>query len=205
MFPSVGNGTAWDLGLGLGIAKMKLTFSVTDIGHINWNKNILTAKDSLLPDTTKFNYAGITSWNVTNQTSNIFGDKGLIKFRPGSPYSTSLPAKFRMGIGFQFTQKFAVGADVSIPLNNNPTNLDVAYFALGTKLELANNLGLNFGFAGNSTYGFSLPVGITLSRVFKILEISLATNNLLTYINPGNNPNISLAMAIFRLNIDPKL
>jgi len=202
IFSSVGNGTAWDLGVGVGIGKMKITMSATDLGQIKWSKNVLTAQDTLLPKPSQFNYSGITSWNMAQQANHMFNDSGLIKFKSGSPYTTILPAKFRMGIGYEFTKRFAVGADIVMPMNKKPTNLQNSYFAVGAKLELASNLFICFGLAGNSTYGFSLPAGITLGHFFKIMEISVATNDLLTYFNHGSNPNISLAMAIFRFNLD---
>ena len=181
---------------------MKITISATDIGQITWSKNVLTAQDTLLPKPSQFNYGGITSWNMAQQANHMFNDSGLIKFKPGNSYTTFLPSKFRIGIGYEFTKRFAAGADIVMPLNNKPTNLENAYFAVGAKLELASNLHLNFGLAGNSTYGFSLPFGVTLGHFFKVMELSVATNDLLTYFNHGSNPNISLAMAIFRLNID---
>jgi hypothetical protein len=204
IFPSVGNGTAWDLGAGIGIGKMKITFSATDIGQIKWSKNVLTAQDTLLPKPSQFNYNGITSWNMAQQANHMFNDSGLVKFKPGSAYTTQLPAKFRMGIGYQFTKRFALGADIVMPMNNNPSNLENAYFAVGAQLVLASNLLISFGVAGNSTYGFSLPAGIKLGHFFKIMEVSIATNDLLTYFNRGSNPNISLAVALFRFNLDKK-
>ena len=83
-------------------------------------------------------------------------------------------------------------------------NLKHAYFALGTEIELASNLKFSFGVAGNSTYKFSIPFGVTLARFFKICELRLATNDILTYISPGANPNISLAFSLFRFNVEGK-
>ncbi|MBI4946567.1 MAG: hypothetical protein HY840_09220 [Bacteroidetes bacterium] len=201
LFPSVGNGSALDLGIGVGVGKIKFAFSATDLGKITWNKNVLTAQDTLLPDTSRFNYAGINSWDLSKQAKNLFNDSGLVKFKPGSSYSTKLPAKFRMGVGYQIAKRLALGADLVMPLNNDPTNLKNAYFAIGTKIELASNLRICFGVAGNSTYGVSVPAGITFGHFFRVLELGIATNDLLTYINHGSNPNISFAMALFRFNV----
>ena len=204
IFPSVGGGTAFDLGVGVGIGKMKITISATDLGQIKWSKNVLVAKDTLMPDTSKFNFSGINSWDMAKQANHMFNDSGPIRFKPGSPYTTTLPTRLRMGIGYQVTRRFLVGADVVFPINNNAANLESAYFALGTQTTLATNFILSLGVAGNSTYGFSIPFGVTLGHFFQILEVSVATNDILTYISPGSNPNISLAVAIFRFNFNGK-
>jgi hypothetical protein len=202
IFPSVGSGIAFDLGAGIGIGKMKISLSATDIGKITWSKNVLVALDTLLLDTSKFNFSGINSWDLSQQANHLFNDSGIIKFKPGPAYSTVILSKFRLGIGYQVSKRMVLGADMVVPLSGNPANLESAFFALGTEIELASNLSFSIGVSGNSTYGFSLPCGITLGRFFKILELRLATNDLLTYINHGNNPNISLAVSLFRFNVD---
>ncbi len=204
LFPSAGNGTAFDVGMGIGIGKMKITFSAVDMGKITWNKNVLVAQDALLPDTSQFNFAGINSWDMTQQTSNMFNDSGIVKFNPGKSYETQLPSKLRFGIGFQFTKRIVAGADVVMPLSDNPTNLQEAFYAVGTEMELASNFKIAFGFSGNPTYGFSLPLGVTLGHFLKIMEVSIATNDILTYFSHGSNPNISLSLSLFRFNVDKK-
>lgn len=200
VFPSVGNGTAIDLGIGIKIKKMKITVSAIDLGHITWSKNVLEARDTLLPDTSKFKFGGINSWDMVSHANQLFTDNGLIKFKPGSSYSTPLPSRIRMGIGYQFTKRFLAGADVVLPINNNNANLNNPYVAVGTQTTLASNFIFSIGLAGNSTYGLSIPCGVTLGHFFKILEVSVATNDILTYIAPGNNPNISLAVGVIRIN-----
>jgi hypothetical protein len=202
---TVGSGTAWDLGLGIGIGKkMKITFSAVDMGKIYWDKNVLVADDTLLPKPTKFNYAGINSWDMAEQGSHMFNDSGIVHFKPGPAYSTQLLSKFRFGVGYEFSKRFAMGADLVIPLSKNPANLENAFFAWGMEIELAHNLDFSIGLAGNSNYGVSMPFGLKLGHFFQIMEVRIATNDLLTYISPGKNPNISLAMSLFCFNYDKK-
>ncbi|TAL58613.1 MAG: hypothetical protein EPN85_11240 [Bacteroidetes bacterium] len=204
LFSSVGNGTALDLGLGVGIGKVKITVSALDMGKITWDKNVLIASDTLLPDTSQFNFAGINSWNLAEQASQMFNDSGIIEFKPGPSYETKLLSKFRIGAGWQISRRMAIGSDLVLPMSSNPANLQNAYFAIGTEIELATNLKFAFGFAGNSTYKFCVPFGITLGRFFKICELRLATSDILTYIAPGENPTISLSFSLFRFNFDGK-
>jgi len=204
IFPSVGGGTAFDLGFGVGIGKMKITFSAVDMGKITWNKNVLVAVDTLMPDTSQFNYGGINSWNMAEQASNMFNDSGLIEFKPGPAYSTDILSKFRIGIGYQFTKRIVAGADMVMPMTDNPANLEKTFFAVGAEFALANNFFFSMGFSGNSNYGFSLPCGITLGRFAKIFEVRVATNDLLTYFTHGSNPNVSVACSLFRFNAAEK-
>lgn len=204
IFPSVGGGTAFDLGLGVGIGKMKITFSAVDMGKITWSKNVLVAIDTLMPDTSQFNFSGINSWNMAEQANQMFNDSGIIEFKPGPSYSTDILSKFRIGVGYQFTKRIVAGADMVLPMSDNPANLEKAFFAVGTEIGLASNFFFSVGVSGNSNYGFSLPFGITLGRFAKILEVRVATNDLLTYFSHGRNPNISLALSLFRFNADTK-
>ncbi|MBI4929171.1 MAG: hypothetical protein HY841_00290 [Bacteroidetes bacterium] len=204
IFPSVGTGTAFDIGAGIGIGKIKITLSAVDMGKITWDKNVLIAHDTLLPDTSQFNFNGINSWDMAQQASQMFNDSGLIHFEPGPAYKTEMLSKFRLGVGWQLSKRMVVGADLVMPMSDNPANLENAFFAAGTEIELASNFKFSFGFAGNSVYKFSLPVGITLGRFFKICELRLATNDILTYLSPGSNPNISLSLSLFRFNVDKK-
>ena len=204
IFPSVGNGTAWDLGAGIKIGKIKITASAVDIGQITWNKNVLNAQDTLLPDTTKFNFSGVNSWNMSHQANHLFNQNGIIKFKPGKDYTTTLPSRFRIGIGYQITRRVIAGADMVMPISDNKANLQQAFYAIGTEMTLANNFKFSFGIAGNSTYGFSIPMGVVLGHFFKIMEVSIATNNILTYLSHGSNPNISLSLSLFRFNVNKK-
>ncbi|MEK6615339.1 MAG: hypothetical protein AABZ32_04390 [Bacteroidota bacterium] len=204
IFPSVGSGTAFDVGMGVGIGKIKITFSAVDMGKIIWDKNVLMAVDTLMPDTSQFIYGGLNSWNIAEQASNMFNDSGIIKFKPGSAYSTHILSKFRIGVGCQFTKRIVAGADMVLPMTDNPANLEKAFFALGTEIALADNFFFSVGVSGNSNYGFSIPFGITLGRFARIMEVRIATNDVLTYFTHGSNPNISLALSLFRFNVDKK-
>lgn len=204
LFAGVGNGTAFDLGVGVGIKKIKITLSAVDMGKITWGKNVLIASDTLLPDTSQFNFSGIKSWNLAEQASNMFNDSGLIEFKPGPSYETKLLSKFRIGMGWQLSPRMVVGADMVIPMSDNPANLQGAFFAVGTEMSLASNFKVSVGFAGNSVYKFAIPFGVTLGRFFKVCELRLATNDILTYISPGENPNISLSFSLLRFNLMEK-
>lgn len=204
LFAAVGNGTAFDLGLGVGIGKVKITLSALDMGKITWDKNVLVASDTLLPDTSQFDFEGINSWNLAEQASQMFNDSGIIEFKPGPAYDTPLASKFRIGLGWQLSKRMVVGTDLVMPASKNPANLQNAYLAVGTEIELASNLKFAFGFAGNSTYKFCVPFGLTLGRFFKICELRIATGDILTYLAPGENPNISLSFSLLRFNFDGK-
>jgi hypothetical protein len=201
LFAGVGHGAAFDLGVGIRIKKFKITVSAVDIGKITWDKNVLIASDTIL-DT--IYTAGINSWNLAEQADQMFSDTGFIKYKQGKPYDTKLQSRFRAGIGWQATKRIIVGADLVLPISDNPANLEGAFVAVGTEMALASNFKVSFGIAGNSVYKFSVPFGITLGRFFQVCELRLATNDILTYIAPGENPNISLSFSLLRFNFDKK-
>lgn len=196
---TAGSGTALDMGAGVGFGKFKITLSAVDMGKITWNKNVLVINDTLLDSSLVTE--GLNSWNVLEQGNLFRTDSGMFEFKPGNPYETKLPSKLRFGIGWQIGERMAIAADVVSPMSHNPVNLESAFFALGTEMELASNLKFSFGFAGNSTYKFALPCGITLGSFFKVMELCVATNDILTFISPGENPNISLSLSLFRFNL----
>lgn len=196
---TAGSGAAFDMGAGAGFGKFKITLSAVDIGKITWDKNVLVINDTILDSSLVTQ--GLNSWNVLGQGNIFRTDSGMFEFKPGNPYKTNLASKFRLGVGWQLSKRMEIGTDIVLPMSDNPVNLENAFFALGTGIELATNLHFSFGFAWNSTYKFALPCGITLGNFFKIMELSVATNDILTFISPGENPNISLSLSLFRVNL----
>jgi hypothetical protein len=91
-----------------------------------------------------------------------------------------------------------------VPISSYSQNLQNAYFALGAQVELARNLIISFGVSGNSNYGLSIPFGITLKHVFKIMEMGLATNNILPFVTHEGSPNISFARSFIRFDLERK-
>jgi hypothetical protein len=199
---TAGSGIAFDIGGGVGFGRFKITVSAVDIGKLTWNKNVLMINDTILDSSLVTQ--GLNSWNLFKNNNMFRTDSGMFKFKPGNPYETNLPSKFRLGVGWQMAKRTIVGADMVLPISNNPTNLNGAFFAIGTEMALASNFKLSFGFAGNSTYKFAMPCGVTLGSFFKIMELSIATNDILTFIFPGKDPHISLSLSLFRFNLSDK-
>jgi hypothetical protein len=97
-----------------------------------------------------------------------------------------------------------LGADVVFPLSTSSHDLGEAYFAVGAEIKVAAIFKFDAGFSGNNQVGWNVPFGITLGPLGP-LEFGLATGDVLTFISKSKNPNISIAVAVLRINIDPKL
>lgn len=200
---TAGSGSAFDIGAGVRIGKIQIALSAVDMGKITWDKNVLVVNDTILDSTLVTQ--GLNSWNVTGQASQMFSaDSGMMEFKPGPAYETQMLSKFRLGVGFQISKRMVAGADLVLPMSDNPSNLAGAFFAAGTEIYLADNFAFSIGFAGNSTYKFAMPFSVTFGRFFKICELRIATNDILTYLSPGAGPNLSLSLSLFRFNLDAK-
>ncbi|HVA99463.1 MAG TPA: DUF5723 family protein, partial [Bacteroidia bacterium] len=199
LFNSVGNGAAIDLGLSVIVNnKLTLGISATDLGKIHWTHNLLTAVDTTMPNLNSSN-TGLNSWNFGNSGFSI-GNNSIANFKPGPDYDIYLPSKLRTGAAFQLTKKIQIAADAVFPLNTASGNLLNPYYALGGEFDISKFFKFSTGVAGNSDYGFSIPFGITLSA-HNYIEFSLATGDVLTYLDRNKDPHISMAVGILRFNL----
>ncbi|MEO6884316.1 MAG: DUF5723 family protein [Bacteroidia bacterium] len=199
LFNSVGHGTAFDLGLSAVIHnKLTVGISATDLGQIHWTHNLLTAVDTTMPKLNSGNN-GLESWNFGNSGFTL-GNNSIVDFKSGPDYNIALPSKLRMGASFQLTSKIIIASDAVFPLNTVGGNLENPYYALGGEITLNSFFKFSTGVAGNSNYGISVPIGITLSA-HNFIEFFLATDDVLTYLEKSKNPHISMAIGVLRFNI----
>ncbi|MFH0894280.1 MAG: DUF5723 family protein [Bacteroidota bacterium] len=201
IFNCSGHGFAFDLGLSLAINdKIKIGASATDIGSITWDNNVVEGTNTLMPhlDTTQ---TGLNSFEIKDNVGFLFDPEGLIDFQPGAAFTTSLPSKFRLGAGYRMTEFIEFGADMTMPLNDVNGNLDAAFFSLGGKVNVFETWKVSSGISGNATYGFNIPLGISTGKM-GILEIYVATSDILSYFSKSRNPMLSFAFGIIRISIE---
>jgi hypothetical protein len=204
IFNSVGTGMGMDLGSSIILkGKIRFALAVTDIGSIKWTHNVLLGSDTLVPPPDSTNN-GLNNWQVGSQSGAFFGNTSFMNYQKGSDFSDKLPTRLRLGFGMLIGKRIDVGADVVFPLNAQSYNLGKPYFAVGGEIKVASILKLNAGFSGNSELGWNVPFGITFGPVGP-LEFALATGDVLTFVGKSQNPNISIAVAVLRINFDPKL
>lgn len=199
LFNANGTGMAFDAGASL-IIKSKWRFgaSVTDMGTISWKNNQLFAADTTMtpPDTTN---DGLNSWDVASQGSFAFASNGLFNYGPGPDFKTTLPSRLRLGAGFKL-EKFEAGLDLVIPLANKDLNLTSPYMAIGAEYNILGWIKVSAGFSGNTDMGWSVPVGV-IAGVGGVVEIGVATGDILTFLDKSKDPYLSVAFFAVRVNV----
>ncbi|MCU0355926.1 MAG: DUF5723 family protein [Cytophagales bacterium] len=158
-FKPAGTGHGFDIGVSAEIAgKVKVGLSLTDLGNMRWRTNVLQADDQPLQIVES---DGIQTFNIFSEAATIVGD-GLIRYQAGGERTTPLPTRLRAGAGFSPTDKFDLGLDITVPLNETAGNLPGAFVGAGASYKLANFLRLNTGVTSGGGYGLNVPLGLTL-------------------------------------------
>jgi len=201
LFDATGKGYGLDFGLSLFVGNtIKVGMSIIDFGSITWDKMLYEGKDTTLQLPDSIVFTGINSFNLTSSSQQLFSENSVFVFTPSEYYKSKLPAKIRMGVGLNISKRIEVGADLIIPLNRKNVNLQKMYFATGAEINLFGTFKLSTGFGGNKTYGYSIPLGISMG-VFGITEFQFGTNDLFTLLGRNQNPNLSMAFAALKFNL----
>ena len=195
---AVGTGHGFDLGFALRMGDgLKAGLSVTDLGSMEWNGNLITAFDQPLQLVTS---NGISSFNIFEEIPQFTGsgDESLLSYQAESKRNTALPAKLRMGLGYALTEQFEAGLDVTLPLNDVAGNIPNTFFGAGIDFRPVRLLKLSTGFTAGAGNGFNIPLGITL--VTKIYEAGVATRDITGYF-AKENPYFSFAFGFLRFKV----
>lgn len=194
-FESVGTGMGLDFGLSAIIGdKLKLGFSVTDIGSVTWDGNVYEVQDTLLVDLEE---NGLDNYQLFNQASNFVGQDGFLKWDGVAEKEVKLPTMIRAGASYRFGEIVEAGVDLVIPGNNEPGNLEGAVFALGGDVNVTKWLRLSAGFVTGGNYDFNLPAGIMLRSPKGTWEGGIASRDILTFI-VDTSPTLSLSTGFLR-------
>jgi hypothetical protein len=198
VFHANGTGMAFDFGTSV-IIKDHLRFgaSVTDIGSIKFTNNMLIAGDTLMTPTDSTNN-GINSWDMTSSNFS-FANNSLFNYGPGPDFKTVLPSRLRIGAGYH-TDKFEAALDVVVPLANKNLNLSSPYLAIGGEYNFVGWLKFSAGFSGNPEMGWSVPAGLIVG-IGGVVEVGVATGDILTFVDKSKNPYLSVALFAIRLNV----
>ncbi|WP_375418670.1 DUF5723 family protein [uncultured Hymenobacter sp.] len=197
-FQTVGHGHGFDLGLAAEIGRfVRLGVSVTDLGRMRWDGNLLTANDQPLQ---RLATAGMSDYDVEEQLRELFANKdgGLFTYEPGSERRVRLPTKLRLGTGVRVSDVFEVGLDVTAPLNDEAGNLESTFVGAGLDYKPVRWLRLSSGVSGGAGYGASLPLGLTL--VTPVYEAGVSTRDVTGYFSE-KSPYASVAFGFLRFKI----
>ncbi|UOQ72138.1 DUF5723 family protein [Hymenobacter cellulosilyticus] len=159
----VGKGNGFDLGLAMEAGKMlRASLSVTDLGHMTWEGNLLTASDQKLK---KLRSNGVDNYDFLAEATKIFasGTDSVFVYQPSQEYRADLPTKLRAGAGLRITNRLELGLDVTLPLNEVAGNIPSPFVGAGIDFKPTKYLRLSSGIAGGAGYGFALPLGVTFT------------------------------------------
>jgi hypothetical protein len=176
LFPDpVGKGTGFDIGLsGELINGVRVALSVTDIGKITWDKNVIESYGS-----GAINITSITN-NLEDTLKSIF--KG--KTRPGEAFDTYLPTALRLGFATEASDipvlkflpgKLILAFDYLQGFNESLGNTTKPRFSLGTEYRVFPVLPLRTGlaFGGGDKVRWAFGFGLDLHN----FSLDFATDN----------------------------
>ncbi|MFT2008387.1 DUF5723 family protein [Pontibacter sp. 13R65] len=194
----VGHGHGFDLGVSAEINKMvKASLSVTDIGKMTWNKNLLVGEDNgfRLPPRGERNNDDY--WDEFIDIAQNVVDSAFT-FSPVGQIQTSLPTRLRAGVGMQLGKRVEVGLDFVAPLNKAPGNLSSSFVGLGVDYMPVRFIRLSSGVSTGAGDKFNLPFGFSV--VTPVYEFGFATRDILAPAS-DSNPGASFAIGFLRFKI----
>jgi hypothetical protein len=195
LFPDpVGKGAGFDIGLsGELINGVRVALSVTDIGKITWNKNII---ESYGPGET--NFTGASS-NLEDTLKSMI--KG--KTRPGESFDTYLPTALRLGFATEASEipylkflpgKLILAFDYLQGFNESLGNTTKPRFSLGTEYRVYPVLPLRTGlaFGGGDKVRWAFGFGLDLHN----FSLDFATDNFGMVFIPKSFQTISFSVGM---------
>jgi hypothetical protein len=195
LFPDpVGKGTGFDIGLsGELINGVRVALSVTDIGKITWDKNVIESYGS-----GSMNITGATN-NLEDTLKSIF--KG--KTRPGAAFDTYLPTALRLGFATAASEipvlkflpgKLILAFDYLQGFNESLGNTTKSRFSLGTEYRVFPVLPLRTGlaFGGGDKVRWAFGFGLDLFN----FSLDFATDNFGMVFIPKSFQTISFSFGM---------
>ncbi|TXK51573.1 hypothetical protein FVR03_03325 [Pontibacter qinzhouensis] len=194
----VGHGHGFDLGISAEINKMvKAALSVTDIGKITWNENLLQGQDNGFRLPPRGDRNNDDYWDEFIDIAQNVVDSAFT-FTPVDQIQTSLPTRLRAGVGMQLGKRVEVGLDFVAPLNKAPGNLASSFVGLGVDFMPVRFIRLSSGLSTGAGEKFNLPLGFSV--VTPVYEFGIATRDIVAPFSE-NNPGASFAMGFLRFKI----
>ena len=195
-FPDpAGKGTGFDVGLNGELGdKMRVAISLTDIGSISWDKNLVETYGS-------YNATLTSPADAAQQDSLKTGFKG--SNRPGQSFSTPLPTKLRVGVAFQTKDmpivhyipgNMLMEIDYNQGLNNSLGNSTIPRVSVGTEWRLIPILPLRTGITlgGGDQFRWAFGFGLDIW----VMSIDVGTENFGMLFSPKSFSMFSFAAGL---------
>ncbi|HSY60315.1 MAG TPA: DUF5723 family protein [Cytophaga sp.] len=197
----VGQGFGFDIGATAEIyEKIKIGVSLVNVGGIKYTKNTYEVKDTTIHEL-KFDPSTADGFNQT------------VYWKQGGSFTAKLPTTLRLGGSVALLEKrIEVGADIIVPLNKTPGNINTTMIAVGgdfylkrwIKLSSGASIGGNYA---NTVDGYSthvcVPFGFTLIAGENAgWEFGVSTRDIISLIDiNGKSPLYSAGLCMFRFRV----
>lgn len=187
-----GSGVGFDIGFTAELNRATtVALSITDIGSVNWTKEVVEYK----MDGSK-TIQDFTQKESTDSLKNIFDLKGKYI----GEVSSSLPTALHAGISIRLDQlknsgifsKLLIAADYHQGFNNQPSNSTKPRISLGIEYGLLDWFNIRSGFSIGGKYGFRWSAGFGLDWPRFTFDITATDFNHL--INGNNARQIGVAV-----------
>lgn len=184
-----GQGHGFDFGLAADIGKfIHVSFSVTDIGWVNWDKEILSSRINFGEITAALEEGVINSAGFSDELEGVYH---AFEFGRGAVFQTPLNTRIRQNTTFSISPRLSLSTDLVMPLNKNRAevlNFHPATFTAALSwTAIPGMLNLSSGFFYSDVFGMRLPLGVSVG-VSKNAMISISTADILTFAVDSQNP-----------------
>ncbi|HEY9164821.1 MAG TPA: DUF5723 family protein [Candidatus Kryptonia bacterium] len=204
-----GTGFGFDLGMTATVyGFVNVGISLTDIGWLTWNKNVVRTTGD-----TSITFSGFSPANATidGSTSNLDSLKGAFNdyFKnrdvAAGSYTTSLPTKLNIGASVALDELFPVipgqllvAIDYHQGFNNYYNNSTTPELVLGTEWKPIGLFPLRTGIGLGGAYGFRWSLGFGINLPFWDIDLGVGTFNTIAAPNSAKYVSISLSILKFR-------
>jgi hypothetical protein len=198
---STGTGFGADFGLNLVYKeKLKMGFSVTNLGSMTWKYNLYDLQNSQVIDVTS---NGFENYNIFTQAGEFTGDEGIFNWTAAASKTVALPTLVRAGASLLINDLAEVGVDVVMPANQEVGSFERAIISAGGDLYALPWLRLSSGFTvgGNLEQRLNMPIGVTFVLGDQgSYEAGIASRDVLTYFLQ-DGPTLSVAFGFLRFRL----
>lgn len=199
LFPQpAGRGFGVDLGMTVVLQdRWRIGAAVCDIGSMTWTGNVYVAGDgSLIELATN----GLDNYDLINGLDDFATNTGLLHWEEGQRTKRPLPTTGRFGVGRTFGERVEVGAEVALPLNNEPGNLLRPIVGVGGDVRPMPWLQLSAGLSGGGGFGMQVPVGLTFIVGEGTWEAGIASRDVVTFFTQPS-PTLSMSLGFLRFRL----
>jgi len=195
---AVGKGSGMDLGLSALIAeKWKFGAAIVNMGSINWKGNAFSANDGYLEDLAS---SGLDSYNLIDGINDFASQNSVLEWKGERSRKVPLPSNLRVGTGVLLGDVAELGADVVVPMNDQPGNFDRAIVGIGGDIRPVKWFQFSAGLMTGGGFRTRLPVGIAFNVANGTYEVGIASRDVITFF-ASHDPTISLCFGFLRFRI----